>query len=466
VIGLRKKFDVVVIGGGTGGYSAAIRAAKLGRSVALVERDEALGGTCLNRGCIPTKALLHAAHLLNEVKGASKLGLQVREVSLAWERLQVWKDSVVRRLAQGVKFLCERNGVEIVHGEARLVSARIVRVEGADLELEADAVVVATGSVPVEIPGLAFDGERVISSTEALSLPKRPERILIVGGGYIGMELGTFFASVGTEVVVVELMDQVLPGIDPELVSHVVRGLPQLGVEAHTKSRVMGLERSQAGIVARVQGPDGKEFTVEAELALVTVGRRPFAEGLGLEELGVERDERGFIQVNERFETPVSGIYAVGDVVPGPMLAHKAHWEGKAAAEAICGHEPGPRPPVPAVVFTSPEIATVGLSEPEAREQGYDVVIGKFPFTASGRALTLGDNRGLIKVVAEAGSKKILGVGIVGPWASELIGEASLAILRDLTLEEFGAAIRPHPTLSEALGEAAEAPLGGAIHVL
>ncbi len=226
------------------------------------------------------------------------------------------------------------------------------------------------------------------------------------------------------------------------------------------------MERSRGWIVSRVHGPDGKEFTVEAELALVTVGRRPFAEGLGLEELGVERDERGFIRVNERLETSVPGIYAVGDVVPGPMLAHRAHWDGKRVAEIICGREPKERPPVPAVVFTSPEIATVGLAETEAKERGYDVVIGKFPFTASGRALTLGDNRGLVKVIAEKGSKRILGVGIVGPWASELIGEASLALHKGLTLGEFAEAIRPHPTLSEALGEAAEVPLGGAIHVL
>jgi len=463
---VKRKAEVLVIGGGTAGYSAAIRAAKLGRSVVLVEKDEALGGTCLNRGCIPTKALLHAAGLLRELSGARKLGIEASDVSLSWGKLQAWKDSVVRRLSQGVRFLCERNGVELIRGTARFVSPRRVRVEGADVELEADAVVVATGSAPVELPGLEFDGEMVISSREALSLPKRPERVLIVGGGYIGMELGTFFACVGTEVVVVELLDRVLPGIDPELVSHVARGLPQLGVEVHTKSRVIGLERSRGGIVSRVHGPDGKEFTVEAELALVTVGRRPFAEGLGLEELGVERDERGFIRVNERLETSVPGIYAVGDVVPGPMLAHRAHWDGKRVAEIICGREPKERPPVPAVVFTSPEIATVGLAETEAKERGYDVVIGKFPFTASGRALTLGDNRGLVKVIAEKGSKRILGVGIVGPWASELIGEASLALHKGLTLGEFAEAIRPHPTLSEALGEAAEVPLGGAIHVL
>ncbi|MGY4706541.1 dihydrolipoyl dehydrogenase [Candidatus Bipolaricaulota sp. J31] len=462
---MRRKFDVLVIGGGTAGYSAAIRAAKLGKSVALVEKEGALGGTCLHHGCIPTKALLHAASLLQEINAAGKFGISVQGLSLDWGKLQAWKDGVVRRLSQGVRFLCERNGVEVITGTARLLSPKLVRVEGPDLELEADAVVVATGSVPVELRGMEFDGERVISSTEALSLPEKPEKVLIVGGGYIGMELGTFFAAVGTEVVVVELMEQVLPGIDPELVSHVVRALPP-GLEVHTGSRVLGLEKVEGGIAARVRGPDGDEFVVEAELALVTVGRRPFAEGLGLEELGVKRDERGFIAVDGRFETSVPGIYAVGDVIPGPMLAHKAHWDGKRVAEIICGHGPKERPPVPAVVFTSPEIATVGLSEPEARERGHEVAIGRFPFTASGRAITLGDSRGLVKVIAERGSKRILGVGIVGPWASELIGEASLAIHAGMTLEEFGEAIRPHPTLSEALGEAAEVPLGGAIHVL
>jgi len=456
---------VVVIGGGIAGYSAAIRAAGLGREVALVEREEALGGTCLNHGCIPTKALLHVAQLLHELRGAAKFGLEADGVSLDWGRLRAWKDSVVRRLSRGIRFLCERKGVELIRGEARLISPGRVRVEGPELELEAGAVVVATGSVPVELRGLEFDGERVISSREALSLPRKPERMLIVGAGYIGMELGTFFARVGTEVAVVELMERILPGLDPELVSHVARALPP-GLDVHTGSRVVGVERAAGGIVARVRGPDGAEFTVEAELVLVTVGRRPRAEGLGLEDIGVKRDERGFIAVDGRFETSVPGVYAVGDVAPGPMLAHRAHWEGKAAAEAICGRRPGRRPPVPAVVFTAPEIAAVGLSESEARERGYETVIGKFPFTASGRALTLDDAHGLVKVVAEKGSGRILGVGIVGPWASELIGEASLALRHGMTLDEFGGAIRPHPTLSEALAEAAEAPLGGAIHVL
>lgn len=461
-----RKADFLVIGGGTAGYSAAIRAAKLGRKSILVERDEALGGTCLNRGCIPTKALLHAAHLLRAARDAENVGISLAGVGLDWERLQRWKDGVVRRLSQGVRFLCERNGVEILKGTAVLISPNRVRVEGQDVEIEAKAVVVATGSAPVELPGMGFDGERVISSTEALALPKRPERILIVGGGYIGMELGTFFASVGTEVVVVELMPQILPGIDPELVSHLNRSLRELPLKVHTESRVVALEKTSAGIAAKVQGPDGDAFTVEAELALITVGRRPFAEGLGLEGLGVARDESGFVVVNERFETSVPGIYAIGDVTPGPMLAHRAHWDGKRVAEMICGQAPRERPPVPAVVFTSPEIAYAGLMEQEARGKGYDVVIGRFPFTASGRALTLGDARGLVKVVAEKASGKILGVGIVGPGASELIGEASLALARGMTLEEFAGAIRPHPTLSEALAEAAEVPLGGAIHVL
>ncbi len=461
-----KKADVVVIGGGTAGYSAAIRAAKLGRKVILVERDDALGGTCLNRGCIPTKALLHAAHLLRSFEDAGRIGITASDVMLDWERLQRWKDGVVRRLSQGVRFLCERNGVEVIKGTARFAGTDRIRVEGADLEIKAGAAVVATGSVPVELRGMEFDGERVISSTEALSLPRKPERILIVGGGYIGMELGTFFASVGTEVVVVELTEGILPGIDPELTSHVTRSLRELPIEVHTESRMLRLEKTSPGILARVEGPGGDDLSLEAELVLVTVGRRPFAEGLGLEELGVVRDDRGFIRVNERFETSVPGIYAIGDVTPGPMLAHRAHWDGKRVAEIICGHEPKERPPVPTVVFTSPEIAAVGLSESKAREKGYDVVIGKFPFTASGRALILDESRGLVKVVAERSSGRILGVGIVGPWASELIGEASLAIARGMTLEEFAGAIRPHPTLSEALGEAAEVPLGGAIHVL
>jgi dihydrolipoamide dehydrogenase len=463
---VKKRVEVLVIGGGIGGYSAAIRAAKFGKSVALVEKEGALGGTCLNHGCIPTKALLHAAHFLRELRGAKAFGIDAGVVSLDWERLQEWKAEVVWRLSQGVKFLCERNGVELIMGEARFAAPKLVRVEGADLEIEAEVAVVATGSAPMELPGLEFDGERVISSREALSLSKRPESVLVVGGGYIGMELGTFFAAVGTEVVVVELMDQVLPGIDPELVSHVVRALPTLGLKVHTRSQVRGLERTPAGIVARVRGPEGEVLALEAELVLVTVGRRPYVEGLGLEGIGVKRDEKGFIAVDGGFETSVPGIYAIGDVVPGPMLAHRAQWDGKAVAEAICGHGPKERPPVPAVVFTSPEIATVGLSEAEARERGHEIVIGRFPFTASGRAHTLGEDRGLVKVVAERGSGKVLGVGIVGPWASELIGEASLAVHLGLDLEGFAETIRPHPTLSEALSEAAEGPLGGAIHVL
>jgi len=460
------KKDLVVIGGGSGGYVAAIRAAQLGLDVLLVEKDSVLGGTCLNRGCIPTKALLHAASLLGEIKRAGVFGIEVPKASLDMGKLQEWKGKVVNRLVQGVRFLLEQNGVQVVQGEAGFASRDTVRIAGPDMEVEFRWAIIATGSVPKELPGFPFDGERILSSREALELRALPEELLVIGGGYIGLELATFFAKAGSRVTVVEVMEQVLPGVDPELVRFVVRRLKALGVKILTGCKARDPRRIQGGLAVEVEG-QGTEGTLEVEKVLVCVGRRPYTEGLGLDVLGLETDRRGFIPVGEDCRTEVPGILAVGDVAGEPMLAHKAHFQGKVAAAVAAGREPPPHwRAMPAAVFTDPEIAVAGLSESEAREQGHEVVVGRFPFTASGRAVTLEEAQGLVKVIGDKDTGKLLGVGIAGPWASELVGEASLAISQGLTLEEFAAAIRPHPTLSETLMEAAEAALGQAIHAL
>ncbi len=464
VIGVKK--DLIVIGGGSGGYVAAIRAAQLGLDVLLVERDPVLGGTCLNRGCIPTKALLHAASLLGEIKRADVFGIDVPKVSLDMGKLQEWKGKVVNRLVQGVQFLLERNGVQVVQGEARFVSRDTVRIAGPDMEVRFRWAIIATGSVPAELSGFPFDGERILSSREALELRVLPEELLVIGGGYIGLELATFFAKAGSRVTVVEVMDHVLPGVDPELVRFVVRKLKALGVKILTGCKACDPQRIQGGLAVAVEG-QGIEGNLEVEKVLVCVGRRPYTKGLGLDVLGLETDRRGFLPVGKDCRTEVPGILAVGDVAGEPMLAHKAHFQGKVAAAVAAGGEPPPQwRAMPAAIFTDPEIAVVGLSESKAREQGHEVVLGRFPFTASGRAVTLEEAQGLVKVIGDKDTGKLLGVGIVGPWASELVGEASLAISRGLTLEEFAAAIRPHPTLSESLMEAAEAALGRAIHAL
>ncbi len=463
------KPDVVVLGGGPGGYVCAIRLAQLGLEVACVEEAE-VGGVCLNWGCIPSKALISTAHLYDKARTATVQGLAFGEATVDVGRMQDWKDGIVKKLTGGVRQLLKGNGAVLVPGRGRLTGPRTVVVTGADgaaTELVAGrAVVVATGASTIEVPGFEFDGTRVIGAREAVSLRAVPRRLLVVGGGVIGLELGSVYQALGAELTVVELMPTLLPGVDPECVQVVERRLRKHGANIFTRTKALAQRATETGIAVDLELPEGPR-TVEVDVVLVAVGMRPRSRGLGLEALGVAIDQRGFITTDERCATNVPGIYAIGDVSGPPMLAHKASKEGEVCAEVIAGR-PAAKDwtAIAGVVFTDPEVAVVGLTEEQARGQGHAVKVGKFPFAALGRALSLRETDGFAKVVADAETGRILGVHLVGPGASDLIGEAALALETVATAEDLALTIHPHPTLGEALMEASAAALGHAIHVI
>ncbi len=458
--------DVLIIGAGPGGYVAAIRAAQLGKDVTLVEKDE-LGGVCLNVGCIPSKALIYASYVYEKIKHLDEMGISVKEVKVQLERVQAWKESVVRKLTAGVKQLLEGNGVNVLQGKASFLSAKkcLVESEHGTQAIEFKDCIIATGSVPMTIPGFEIDGETVIDSTGALGLKRLPESLAVIGGGYIGLELGMVYAKLGSRVTIVEMLDQLLPGTDAELVRPVARKAQASGLEVHVKSQAKELKRGKSGAQLVIATPDGAK-KLEVEKVLVSVGRKPHTP-LGLDKLGLRPDEKGFLKVDEQRRTSNPHVYAIGDVAGPPMLAHKASHEGLVAAEAICGlPSAADWQTVPAVIFTDPEIAYVGLSEAEARKAGFTPLIGRFPFAALGRAISMNETEGFIKIIADQETNVVLGVQIIGPEASNLISEAALAIEMGARLEDLAMTIHPHPTLPEGLMEAAEAAMGQAIHIL
>jgi dihydrolipoamide dehydrogenase len=459
--------QVVVIGAGPGGYVAAIRLAQLGKDVILVEKEPRLGGVCLNVGCIPSKALIHAADLAYEVSDAKDMGLTVSDLTIDLPKTVEWKDGIVDRLTSGVAFLCEKNGVEVVRGAAEFVSDRSLAVSSEDgrFEIEFEQAVIATGSRPMALEGFAHDGERIIGSTEALSLQAVPEKLVIIGAGYIGLELGSVYAKLGSQVSIVEFLPKVAPDLDPEVGKALTRQLKKLGVKLHLNHRAESFEAGDPSVVV-ARGPKDDELRLEADVVLVTVGRVPNSEGLGLEAAGVQTDDKGFITIDDRTRTSAPGIYAIGDVAGGALLAHKAYQEAKVAAEVIVGEPAAFDSVVPAVIYTDPEVAWVGLGEEEAKEQGYNVVTGTFPFKASGRAMSLDATDGFVKAVANADTKQLLGVVAVGRGVSEFIGEATLALEMGAFLEDVALTIHPHPTMSEAFQEAVEAALGRAVHTV
>ena len=460
------KADVVVVGGGPGGYVAALRAAQLGARVVLVEREH-LGGVCLNYGCIPTKALLRTVEVLDLVRRAGEFGVTVGEPRLDWTKALQRKDAVVAQLVGGVARLLEKRGVEVVWGEARLRAPRQVEVRTADgtQVWEARSVILATGSraaVP-PVPGLA--GERVWTSREALALEALPGSLLVVGGGPVGLEFAALFGACGVQVTVVEMLDRLAPGLDRDIGEALAWVLTQRGVQVRTATRVAAVERGGDSLRVRVTGPAGEEW-LEAEAVLVAAGRAPNVEGLGLEDAGV-RYGRGGIAVDDHMQTNVPGVYAVGDVVGGMMLAHVAMHEGTVAAENALGHERRMDDrAVPSCIFTEPEVASVGLSEEAAREAGYEVQVGKFPFANNGKAVSAGEVEGFVKVVASQRFGEVLGLHVVGPHASDLVLEGTLALVLEATLDELEACIHPHPTLGEAVAEAVLAARGRALHSL
>lgn len=460
-----KRVEVAIVGAGPAGYVAAIRLAQLGRKVVVVERER-VGGICLNWGCIPMKALLHAAHVLRSAAEARTMGIVFDRPQIDLIGLLGWKSRIVERLARGIEFLFKANGVELLTGRARLAGPNrlaVTSVGESETSVVAEKLVIATGSKPLALPGLEFNGETVIDSNAALGLVERPARIVVVGAGAVGLEFATFFSRLGARVVVLELADQILPGTDPEIAAGLERLMRREGIDIRLKQAVKGVA---AGTPVRVVGADGTaEQTIETDRVLVAAGRVPLTGELDLGAAGVETDARGFIRTGAGYQTNVETVYAIGDVRGGPMLAHKAMAEGLALAELLAGGRRRFRA-VPACVYTDPEVATVGLSEAEARAEGREVRVAKVPASAVGRSLTLGRGEGLCKLVVDAGSDKVLGAAILGPQADVLIAEAAVAVELGLKAADIGRVVHPHPTMSELLFETAEAIHGRAVHVV
>ena len=460
--------DVLVVGAGPGGYVAAIRAAQHDRDVTLVERD-AYGGTCLNYGCIPSKAYISATDIAYRAREAEHMGIHA-DPAVDLEGMAEWKDGVVTRLTRGVEGLCKQAGVNLVEGRAEFAGETTARIvhdgagEGAET-VEFDHAVIATGSRPVELPGVPFDTEGVVSSRELLAAESVPESLVVVGGGYIGMELSTVFAKLGADVTVVEALDGILPAYEDDVTAVVRDRAADLGVEFATGLAATDAEpRPDDTVRLTAETETGESRTFDAQRVLVAVGREPVTDTLNLDAVGIETTDEGFLDTDEQCRTALDHVFAVGDVAGEPMLAHEASAAGKVAAGAIAGEPTAmDQQAIPEVVFTDPEIATVGLTEAEAAESGFDPVVGEVPLRSSGRALTLDEREGFVRVVAaEAGF--LLGAQTVAPEASELIGELGLAVEMGATLEDVAGTVHTHPTLSESVGEAAEAALSRAIH--
>jgi dihydrolipoamide dehydrogenase len=461
-----KHFNLVVIGTGPGGYVAAIRAGQLGLSTAVVEKDE-LGGTCLNWGCIPTKAWIVSAHLLEQIRRAKEFGIEVGEPRVNWSWMLERKTKVVKQLTSGVRVLLQGRKVDILKGTATLEGPGRIRVAGADggaQGITADHIILATGASSWVPPGFALEGSRIVTSQEALELPHQPKRMAVLGGGVVGCEFACFFAALGTEVTLIEMLPRLVPAEDDEIASTLEREMKKQKIAIHLGTKVEDRKDAPDGaMVLTLTG--GKTVTVDT--VLVATGRKPYTAKLGLDSVGVTPGDRGRIVVNDRLETGARGIRAIGDVTDIRQLAHFASAQGKAAAELIAGHPAQTNwRAVPAATFTSPEIASVGLTEREAREAGRQVKVGRFPFRAHGRNIADNETTGFVKLVGDAGTDQLLGAHIIGAKASEIIHECALAIAADLNLHDLAQAIHAHPTVTEALGEAAEDADGIAIHLM
>lgn len=457
--------SVVIIGGGPAGYVAAIRGAQHGLDVTLVER-EAIGGTCLNFGCIPSKALISATDVAHRAAEASRMGITA-DPRIDVSQMVRWKDGIVRRLTKGVEHLCDKNGVTLLNGTARFVDDEHVRIdldEGDDITIAFEYAIVATGSRPIELPFIPFDDPRVYDSRDALAMDDAPDSLAIIGAGYIGMELAGVFAKLGTDVTIVELLENALPRYDDDLTEPILSHAKSLGIDFHFETAVQGLEETPDGL--ELITDNGRE-PVRAERVLVAVGREPVTDTLDIDTVGLDLAEDGTIPTDNAGRTGIEGIFAVGDVAGDPMLAHAGMAEGLAAIEAIVGDENvQENRVVPEVVFTDPELAVVGLTAAEAVAEGLDPVVGEFPLRANGRTLTLDRRDGFVRLIAEEETGIVVGGAVVGPEASELIGEIGLAVELGASLEEIGQTIHTHPTLSEAIMEAAEHGRGMAIHRL
>jgi dihydrolipoamide dehydrogenase len=463
------RFDLAVIGAGPGGYVAAIRAAQLGMKVVCIDKRPALGGTCLNIGCIPSKALLDSSELVVVARShLARHGIQVGEITLDLKTMMARKDQVVQGLTNGIAFLFKKHHITFVQGSARLAGRGKVAIksaQGAGEMVEAKSIILATGSEPAALPALPFDGTAVVSSTEALGFEKVPTHLIVVGGGYIGLELGSVWARLGAKVTIVEFLPRILAQGDAEVATQLHKALGKQGLRFHVDTKVTSASVQGGQVIVNAQAK-GESVLFQGDKVLVAVGRRPLTAGLGLEEAGVAVDEHsGRVLVNDRLETNLSGVYAIGDLIAGPMLAHKAQEEGVALAEQLAGKKTHVNyATIPSVIYTWPEVASVGQTEEQVKEAGREYRVGKFPFQANGRARSLEEAEGFVKVIVDAKTDRLLGVHILGPRASELIAEAVLALEFAGSAEDIARTCHAHPTLSEAVHEAAHAVDRRAIH--
>lgn len=457
------KTEVAVIGAGPGGYVAAIRLAQLGKKVVLIEEDK-LGGICLNYGCIPSKAMIYASDFLAKIKKSSNMGIKAENVTMDFAKMQQWKNDIISKLNKGIDTLCKGNKIAVVNGRASFESSdKLKIVKNNEVSyLEFEKCIIATGSKPIELQNIKFDGNKIISSTEALCLSEIPKNLAVIGGGYIGLELGTVYTKLGSKVTVIEMENQLLPGFERSIVDVIHRKLEKLNVNICLNSKAEKFENSKLTITSKEKG----KISIDADKILVAVGRFPNTKSLSIEKTKAKIDEKGLIKVDKNLMTDDDNIYAIGDVVEGPMLAHKASYQGKIVAELILSKNSFENYVIPSVIFTDPEIATVGISEKEAKEKNIKVKSGKFHFSVSSRAMTKDQIEGFVRIIANAKDNKVIGVEIVGTDASDLISEAALAIKMKAKLEDIALTIHPHPTLSESLMEAAEATIGKAIHIL
>ena len=454
---MTEKFDVTVIGGGPAGYVCAIRLSQLGLKTACVESRGSLGGTCLNIGCIPSKSLLNMSESFHRAKNFSDIGIETGEIKLNLEKMMSNKDSSVATLTKGVEFLFKKNKVTYIKGVGYFNGNNeiLVKNDKSELTIKTDKTIISTGSEPLSLPGIDFDEKKILSSTGALNISKLPKKMVVVGGGYIGLEMGSVWSRLGTEVHVIEYLDHITPGLDKEVSNEFMKILKKQNIKFELNTKVEKITKSDEGVVIETSSKDSKN-KIEADVVLISVGRKPYTDKLNLEKIGVNLDKKGKIIVNKNFETNVENVYAIGDVIDGPMLAHKAEEEGIAVAELIAGQSGHVNYDIiPGVIYTSPEVAYVGKNEEELKEEKIKFKVGKFPFMANSRAKAINEPEGFVKILAENTTDRVLGVHIIGPHAGEMIAEMSVAMEFGASSEDIARTCHAHPTFSEAIKEAA-----------
>ena len=454
---MTEKFDVTVIGGGPAGYVCAIRLSQLGLKTACVESRGSLGGTCLNIGCIPSKSLLNMSESFHRAKNFSDIGIETGQIKLNLEKMMSNKDSSVATLTKGVEFLFKKNKVTYIKGVGSFNGKNeiLVKNDKSELTIKTDKTIISTGSEPLSLPGIDFDEKKILSSTGALNISKLPKKMVVVGGGYIGLEMGSVWSRLGTEVHVIEYLDHITPGLDKEVSNEFMKILKKQNIKFELNTKVEKIAKSDQGVVIETSSKDSKN-KIEADVVLISVGRKPYTDKLNLEKIGVNLDKKGKIIVNKNFETNVENVYAIGDVIDGPMLAHKAEEEGIAVAELIAGQSGHVNYDIiPGVIYTSPEVAYVGKNEEELKEEKINFKVGKFPFMANSRAKAINEPEGFVKILAESATDRVLGVHIIGPHAGEMIAEMSVAMEFGASSEDIARTCHAHPTFSEAIKEAA-----------